>query len=322
MQVLRLSMVGLVGLLFLVACNPVPPAEVTSTTPTSQASPVALLTPTSGETTAQAGTISGTLDYPSDGVPNLLVYAINTDNPDRFYTTRTESGETNFTIIGVTPGDYYIVAYLEDAPDAGLVGGYTAAVACGLTVECTDHTLIPVSVAAGETTTGVDVRDWYAPAGTLPARPDAPPAAQGTTVPPDGSGEANSLLNSYTEALSMAVSNRNYEMMQNLMGDPFTITGWRSAGNAWPPTQAVEQLRTRFYGPEGSVTFPDPEPDLATLLGVSDPNALWGEAVNVVRTVYSTGWGPDGNDDALLLIAQRPDGAFYWHGIVFATGGF
>jgi hypothetical protein len=30
-------------------------------------------------------------------------------------------------------------------------------------VECTDHTLIQVPVAAGQTAGGVDVGDWYEP---------------------------------------------------------------------------------------------------------------------------------------------------------------
>lgn len=303
-------------LLFLTACTAPPPAE----TPTIvSATPAPAVTPTdaTGETT---GTITGSLRYPSDGVPELLVYAIDTANPDNFYTTRTESGATTFTIPDVEPGDYHVVAYLADAPDAGLAGGYSEMVPCGLTAECTDHTLIPVTVAAGETVEEVQVHDWYAPEGAFPPRPDAAAGSTATTTSGDTSPN-DSLLAGYEDALIMAVTSRNYDMMQNLMGNPFTITGWRSSGTTWASANAAEQLRTRFYGPENDVTFPDPQPDLEELLG-RDPAVMWGETVNVVSTLYSTGWGRQGNDDALLVIAQRPDGAFYWHGVVFATGGF
>lgn len=304
-------------LLFLTACTAPPPAE----TPTSgSATPAPAMTPTgaSGEDT---GTITGSLSYPSDGVPALLVYAINTTNPDIFYSTRTTSGDTTFTIPNVEPGDYHVVAYLADAPDAGLAGGYSEMVPCGLTVECTDHSLIPVPVAAGETVEEVQVHDWYAPEGAFPPRPDAPAAGGAATATSGDTPASDSLLAGYEDALIMAVTSRNYDMMQNLMGNPFTITGWRSSGTTWAPTNAAEQLRTRFYGPENDVTFPEPQPDLNELLG-RDPAAMWGETVNVVSTLYSRGWGRQGNDDAILVIARRPDGAFYWHGVVFATGGF
>jgi Tol biopolymer transport system component len=61
-------------------------------------------------------------------------------------------------------------------------GGYTQAVPCGLTAECTDHSLIPVAITPGQITSGADLCDWYDPR-TLPANPNATepadPAAAG-----------------------------------------------------------------------------------------------------------------------------------------------
>ena len=45
------------------------------------------------------------------------------------------------------------------------------AVPCGLSVTCTDHSLITVSVTAGATLTGIDPNDYYAPDGTYPPMP-------------------------------------------------------------------------------------------------------------------------------------------------------
>ncbi|MGH2583738.1 MAG: hypothetical protein ACRDJE_02355 [Dehalococcoidia bacterium] len=126
-------------------------------------------TGTQGET----GSITGELGYPSHAVPPLLVYAIRVDveEPQSRY-VRTEFNQLNFTIDGLEPGVYVVVAYLEEMPS--FAGGYTEMVPCGLTVECTDHTLIPIAVGPGETVEGIAVRDWYAPPGTFPERPREP----------------------------------------------------------------------------------------------------------------------------------------------------
>ncbi|MGQ9553761.1 MAG: hypothetical protein ACUVWR_06595 [Anaerolineae bacterium] len=40
-----------------------------------------------------------------------------------------------------------------------------------MSVDCADHSLIGVEVRAGETTTGIDPGDWYAPEGAFPPDP-------------------------------------------------------------------------------------------------------------------------------------------------------
>jgi len=59
-----------------------------------------------------------------------------------------------------------VYAWLDDG---NLGGSYSQAVPCGLSVDCTDHSLIPVTVNAGQDVTGIDVCDWYGPP------PPAPP---------------------------------------------------------------------------------------------------------------------------------------------------
>jgi hypothetical protein len=54
---------------------------------------------------------------------------------------------------------------------AGLAGGYTQAVPCGLSVNCTDHSLIPVQVNNGVVTQNINPGDWYAPEGSFPSYP-------------------------------------------------------------------------------------------------------------------------------------------------------
>jgi hypothetical protein len=114
------------------------------------------------------GKISGTLGYPAEGIPLLTVYAFDTTNEKKYFLVNTQVNQGQFTIAGVEPGSYYVVAYAKDYQASG---GYTKAVACGLSVDCKDHSLIAVTVKSGETASGAEVKDWYAPDGTFPKKP-------------------------------------------------------------------------------------------------------------------------------------------------------
>lgn len=114
------------------------------------------------------GKIVGSLGYPSEGIPELTVIAFDTLNQKKYFTIDTKVNQSSFTIPDVDPGSYYVVAYQKDSDFSG---SYTKAVPCGLSVECTDHSMIDVIVNPGETVSGVEVRDWYAPTGAFPKKP-------------------------------------------------------------------------------------------------------------------------------------------------------
>ncbi|MFA6532569.1 MAG: hypothetical protein WCT22_01050 [Patescibacteria group bacterium] len=114
------------------------------------------------------GKITGSLGYPSEGIPELTVYAFDTLDQKKYFTVDTQVNQNSFTITNVDPGSYFVVAYPKKY-DAS--GSYTKAVPCGLSVECTDHTMIDVIVNPGETASGVEVRDWYAPLDAFPKKP-------------------------------------------------------------------------------------------------------------------------------------------------------
>lgn len=117
--------------------------------------------------TSDKGQIEGTLGYPSSGIPPLAVYAKNTTT-DEVFMISTKQNQTEFVFPELPPGMYHVFAYTTDG---GLSGGYTKAVECGLSVQCTDHTLVEVEVKAGSVTQEVEVKDWYAPEGTFPPKP-------------------------------------------------------------------------------------------------------------------------------------------------------
>lgn len=117
----------------------------------------------------QVGAISGTTGYPSESIPPLEIFAFKANDHTVYFKTTTQTNQQSFTIDSVMPGDYVVVAYPIGTD--GLTGGYTQAVPCGLSVACTDHSLIEVSVAVGETVSGVEVKDWYAPSDQFPVKP-------------------------------------------------------------------------------------------------------------------------------------------------------
>ena len=151
----------------------VSPAPTSTPVPAVEPSPTPELVATKSaqEPLSEFGSISGTLGYPSEGIPPLEVFAINKAQPTKFFKVLTKQNQSTFTIESIVPGTYVVVAFSQGA-GGELVGGFSKAVACGLSVECTDHSLVSVNVTAGKLSDGVAVKDWYAPAGTFPSRPE------------------------------------------------------------------------------------------------------------------------------------------------------
>lgn len=117
----------------------------------------------------ELGNIEGVLGYPASGIPELEVYAFNADDLNKYTKIGTAANQSVFTFKDLIPGNYFVVAYTTT--NNPLSGAYSKMVPCGLSVECIDHSLIPVKVNPGATTTGVEIRDWYAPEGTFPKKP-------------------------------------------------------------------------------------------------------------------------------------------------------
>ncbi len=116
-----------------------------------------------------SGSIAGQLSYPSEFIPSQAIIAyVAGGSPFDYYYMITNEGTSSYQLDNLPPGNYYVVAYVTGG---GLSAGYSEAVPCGLTVACTDHSLISVSVTGGQVTQGVNPQDWYAPEGSFPAYP-------------------------------------------------------------------------------------------------------------------------------------------------------
>ena len=105
-------------------------------------------------------------------IPNLNIYAIPVSGTGKMFSVRTWVNQLEYTLEGVEPGTYYVAAYLDNGD--GLSGmAYTKGIGCvrgDPGAICNDHTLIPVTVKAGETVKDVSPID-YGPDVKLPSRP-------------------------------------------------------------------------------------------------------------------------------------------------------
>lgn len=139
-------------------------AQLTANAPTIQPLP-------------QLGGITGALSFPSEFIPPLRVVAFNLSTGESFYVDTTEN-QTTYTIPELPAGTYHVVAYyfptdipIGDTAPQILAAGYSQAVPCGLSIDCTDHSLINVQVVPGEFAQDINPGDWYAPDGTFPSDP-------------------------------------------------------------------------------------------------------------------------------------------------------
>jgi hypothetical protein len=182
-----------------------------SPTPTASSNPSSATTPPASAVTqptsaAASGTLIGGLGYPSDFIPPLTVYAISVNDPNVWFSVETPyfgsapkpglrtaapGQPREYTMTGVAPGTYYVLGYFDalyfqtlasgsgDKP--GLYSRYTIDCiqatpasgspppVCG--AQPADHSLVPVTVRAGQTVSGIDIKDWYYVQASYPPRP-------------------------------------------------------------------------------------------------------------------------------------------------------
>lgn len=120
-------------------------------------------------------------------------------------------------------------------------------------------------------------------------------------------------LDEAVEQLKAALEAKDYDTLGVLMTDPFSVAFYASDNLTLNRDQALDQLRTNLLGP-GQV-FVDLSVDAQRLL----PDSTISTA-GVTHMVFSTGWGPDRSDDALLLFGADAAGRARWSGILYIFG--
>jgi hypothetical protein len=127
----------------------------------------------------------------------------------------------------------------------------------------------------------------------------------------------------FSSQLRQAVESGDSDAMRGLMDDSlFVIAFW--PGNSLPPLpgdDAIGQLRS-LHMTGGPIRFPEPDAPLSEMLGGQDPVHIFQSDVPVVDVLFSQGWGPEGLGEAMLFVAQRPDGSHWWYSIIIAPNGF
>ena len=122
------------------------------------------------------GTITGVVSYPGESVPPQRVIAFDVRDVTIYYSVEITDGGSYS--LEVPTGSYVVLSYLIDPVSAGATPGvwaaYSKAVPCGLSVDCTDHGLQPVSVAGGEVLTEINPGDWYLEPGVDAGWPEDP----------------------------------------------------------------------------------------------------------------------------------------------------
>lgn len=128
-------------------------------------------------------------------------------------------------------------------------------------------------------------------------------------------------INDFAEQLGAALVQHDYARLQTAMGDDFVMGSWGDTERTVPPAVAIIELRNHYLSAGSNATLPA-KVEWTKLLGGQDPLALWGPQVQAMKALYVTGLGAEQQADALLIVAQQPDGTPYWHSMLVAAGGF
>ena len=111
---------------------------------------------------AAAGTIDGTVTFPSERVPSMTVYASDIET-SRVHSVRLARGQANFTV-EVPAGRYLVFLAPNETGAPNVYGAYTEYSLCtphDVDGMCEDHSLVPVVIAAKTPHGAVTIDDWY-----------------------------------------------------------------------------------------------------------------------------------------------------------------
>ncbi len=109
------------------------------------------------------GIIEGSLSYPSEKIPENMRICAENIKTNKKYCSDEHIDNSKYTYgkgyaLIVPPGEYYVFTKVENID---CYAYYSEFVTCGLTVDCSSHKPIKVSVNEGKIVTGIDPIDWY-----------------------------------------------------------------------------------------------------------------------------------------------------------------
>lgn len=124
--------------------------------------------------------------------------------------------------------------------------------------------------------------------------------------------------------LEQALNARSAEDIARLLGDEFVLESLNPATaegvtfSRYGRTDVVPLLLNNHLSQAPAVTL-QYQVDWASVPGSLDTYSGFfpGE---VVRPILAKGWGPNGADEAVIIIAQRVDGSLFWRGAFVLQG--
>ena len=128
-------------------------------------------------------------------------------------------------------------------------------------------------------------------------------------------------MTTFKQVLVDALNAQDYDSLRLMMNKSLTIALWQSEGSSYDLDPAIEQLKLNHLNLNSSITA-EFDKALTTFPGGTDPFSIFGLDVGPNHALFVSGWGPDGNDEAILYMNYLLDGTLYWHAVLVAKGGF
>ena len=168
------ALVAFAALIAIYAQRPATPVvtSLPTASPTATSVPQTASPSSTVAASPQVGAITGRFGYPSDFIPPVIVYAISTTDARVWYSVAFAgfgnpprpslppgASQATYTITGVAPGTYWVVAYRTDGqlPDPGYYSHQPDCFRATQSGPCSDISLMVATVIAGQTTSGIDV---------------------------------------------------------------------------------------------------------------------------------------------------------------------
>ena len=121
--------------------------------------------------------------------------------------------------------------------------------------------------------------------------------------------------------LVAALVNRDYDQLKSMMSDPFVLALWGGIGEESAPGAVLDRIRDELIG-ENTAIIVVPPSTLQEWLQDADPLTLWPEDVKPVAAVGLGGLGPNGTDQAVLIVVETGPGRYAWYAMLLAVDGF
>jgi len=155
---------------------------------------------------------------------------------------------------------------------------------------------------------------WLASAPNTSTSTSITPTATFTATPPTTSAAA------FAQSMVDALNARNFDAVKAKMGQTFATAFWESQGTSSTPDQAIDAFRNLYVG-TAPITS-DSAKDLNSLLGGLNPIGIMGLDPAKTYALFVSGWGPDGQSEAILYVVSRTDGSLFFYGMLYAPTKF